>query len=186
MKPIEFYQSEGFGVFGWIQFVFIKVFAGSSTEAYKQEEDHYAALTNLEPKISHMEVIDYLYGRLNIIDQKSQLILTLNTISLGALTITFQYAEVHGKSVSVFGHPYLATAMFASSTMALALAFTLSRLRFDHISPTHGGSSNAEEYQKNFFSITIARQVMLSLARTLTALAFVFFSIMIVPRLLSS
>jgi len=182
MTWIKAYQSSIPSPFAWVQRVFLYC---AGPNAMAQEKEHIEGLKNLG--YTDSDVIGYLYDRLNIIDEKTQVIMTLNTISLGALTLTFQVAQLPGASKGVFGHPYLATAMFCSSALALVLAFAISRLRFDHIPKSdHGGVAtyDADQYRTNFFSITIARQIMLSTARVFTALAFVFFSIMLVPKLL--
>jgi hypothetical protein len=181
MNWIDAYQSSIPSPFAWVQNIFLKL---AGPNAMAQEEAHIEGLKSIG--YSDSDVIGYLYDRLNIIDQKTQVIMTLNTISLGALTLTFQVA-LNGPSKGIFGHPYLATAMFCSSALALVLAFAISRLRFDHIARSSGAGKaafNVDHYRTDFYRITIARQIMLSVARVFTVLAFVFFSIMLVPKLL--
>jgi hypothetical protein len=181
MGAIETYQAAWWSPFGWTQKFFMLFARG---DALNQEKDHFSTLKGLTK--DPLDAIQYLYDRLNIIDQKSEVILTLNTITISALTITFEVAKSKGSPSSgfqVFGHPLLATAMLSSSFAALFVAFSLSRLRFDHIS-AHGQSANQAAYEDGFFKITVARQLMLSVARGFTAVALILFAVMLVPRVL--
>jgi hypothetical protein len=181
MGAMKIYQAQWWNPFGWTQKFFMWFARG---DALKQEEDHFDALKELTT--DRLDAIQYLYDRLNIIDEKSQVILTLNTITISALTITFEVAKSKGASggFQVFGHPNLATAMLSSSFAALFFAFAVSRLRFDHISKDHGQSNDESAYEDHFFKITVARQLMVSVARGFTAVAFILFAVMLVPRVL--
>lgn len=165
MNWIDKYQSPFSSPFGWVQGLFIKLFTGEN--AMQQEQDHYDAL--IATGATEFEVISYLYDRLNIIDSKAQSILTINTIVLGALTISFQVGT--GPS-----QPGVAIATYACSAAALFFSFAISRLRFDHMGAL-------ETYKKDFFKITIARQVLLSVTRAFTTASFVLFSILLISAL---
>jgi hypothetical protein len=163
--------------FQWIQSAFIRIFA--TPEAVAEESQHYSNLHNLDAHHNELNVIDYLYTRLNIIDSKAQSILTINTFALGALTITYQIGKSRQSQNLVTQHPNVSLALFAASTMALLLGFLLSRLRFDHITNSH----NLDTYKCAFFKITIARQVILSIARIFTVTTFVMYGYLLVSSL---
>ena len=143
--------------------------------ALDDEKAHYASVKGMSP--DDRSVVQYLYDRLNIIDNKASSILTVNTISLSVSSVVL--ASGTGGTAFVRSQPpevfVLAAIAVAVSIVAIFLTLAITRVKFDHITPTR----TFDEYRLEFFRITIARQWILAAARMFTGLAFLFYAVLL-------
>lgn len=150
-------------------------------EAMDRERSHFEAVAGMCGTDNRWAPIHYLYDRLNIIDAKASSILTVNTISLGISGLVV--ANDQGGSSSLSSQPawvfVLAAVAIGFGIGAIVLTLAITRVKFDHIRPGHG----QRDYEEQFFEITIARQMILALARMLTMSAFLIFTFLILRSL---
>jgi hypothetical protein len=143
---------------------------------HQVEQSHYDEIVHLTANGHRMESVNYLYARLNIIDSKASSILAVNTLALGITSLTVTSGDLNNLVTGV------TLVMSLVSLIAILLSLAITRCDFDHITPTH----TVDDYEAQFFSLTIARQRMLGSARILTAIALILYAVILIMKLLLS
>lgn len=157
--------------FGWFEDLMVRWFAGPTSRALREDQEHYAYIES-KAGDNHLDPVLYLYNRLGIVDAKANTLLAVNVMSLGIVT----FIATVSQKVGVKAHPLIkipALAAVVTGSLAVLLALATSRLQFDHVTSTQLEAT----YLNDFLTTTIARTKMLAAARLFTTLSFGLYAI---------
>jgi hypothetical protein len=112
-----------------------RFYPGDDDIAMLRERLHYENLKSLTDK--QLDVIRYLYMRLNIIDAKASYLLRINTLTASVITLLVSFsAKNDGISIfSLISYERIALLILALLSIAIAflLAFAIGELEYDRI-----------------------------------------------------
>jgi hypothetical protein len=112
-----------------------RFYPGDDDIAMLRERLHYENLKSLTDK--QLDVVRYLYMRLNIIDAKASYLLRINALTASVISLLVSFsAKANGKSIfELIAHErtLLLIVALVCIAMAFLLAFAIGELEYDRI-----------------------------------------------------